>query len=303
MNDQSIVNDSSETKRKFGMFKTSKKRLFVSGVIALVLVVALGIYEVILPNHYGDDYLKTMSKHVVDLQVTLQSVADGTTRPLYTSSTTDVQANKADIGIIEKGLKRADTALADFESTSSSLRALPLSGFFGSYLRARTIEGRAKSATREIRTRLNKYNAVVSYLDATNKIDLRYIGVSQELSSVEASIDTEKAIATFRHVASELRQYATEYEKTSAPEPLKEAAADNINLSRQLADAFDAFASASEDGNLTALTTAARNIDDAQKQVTDLSKSITEKFAQDAPLMQPVVQLPSLVSELNLALS
>ncbi len=287
-------------KSKFAMFRINRRRLILGGVITLVLAIALVSYEVILPNRYGDGYLAKMSKRSAELQSSLQSVADGTTRQIYTSATSDAQANKADIGIIEKGLAQSDTALANFESTSSSLSSLPLSGFFGSYTHAKTVEDKAKSVAGEIHKRLDTYNILVRYLDATNKIDQKYIGVSQELSSVEASIDADKAIATFRHVAGELRQYAAEYEKVSAPDPLKETASDNINFSRQLADAFDAFANASDAGDLSALTTAAKSIDDVQTKLTDFSKSVTEKFSQDGPVMRPVVQLPSLVSQLNL---
>lgn len=277
------------------MIKLNKKQLIIGSGIAAIVTIAAIVYEVVIPNQLGDRYLASTAKNATALQATLKEVADSTTRPIFTSTPTTASSDKADIAIIQTKVADANKAIAEFAKTSTSLQNLPLSGYFGSYVKAKAVQADAKAVTIDIKSRMKAYEELLAYLTEQNKIALKYDKVTESLSSVEASVDLDKAIATFRNAAKDVRTGVKEFAKLQAPAELKQIQADNIEISSQMADAFDAFADATENLDIDGITAAARQMDAVSKRGTDLNKRIEAIFAQDSTLIKPVVVLPQLV--------
>lgn len=275
------------------------QKKIVLGVGLGLVVVAVVVYEVILPAQYAKNYNKNVHASAASLHQALIEVADSTKRPIFTKDTTPA-SDKKDIAAIQSKIAKAQTSSASFKTSISGLKHLPLSGYFGSYHQVKVTETKAEAAASTVDSRLNGYKKLVAFMDAADKVSAKVEAKEKVLDEIsdDASVDT---VANSLGGASQtLRQATKEYTRLEAPGEMESVYKQFIALVGQMADVLETLKVATQNLDVSGLTAGEQKYDKLSDTGDKLSKEILAKTSQNSQLIKPVKDLPDVVRQLGL---
>lgn len=268
------------------------------GVGGAVVLTAAIVYEVVLPNKYGNSYKSEIRAAASTLDASLTKVADGVTRPVFTNPDSTSGSDKNDLVIIKDSLTDAEAKLRSFDEATKKLKKLPLSGFFGSYSKAKDMQRQSKETADQVRQRLGAYKELVVFLDSSNQSMIKFEEQTATLDELETSTDVDKMSKAMKDGAGSLRTLAREMKNHKAPADFKDIRDREVALVEELAAPFEQMGNALATLDGDGIDAAMESIGSVIEKGEAVDKDIRAKIGQDSSYIRGVKELASLMDKL-----
>lgn len=278
--------------------KIGRKAVFIGSSIALVIIGAV-TYEVILPNHYASVYNKQMQKSTATLHENLGKVADSAVRPVFTNPDSTTESDVNDLKVIKDAEAGADTSLADFTAKNNSLKKLPLSGYFGSYKKAKNEQTQAKATAADISKRLANYKVLIAFMDGVNILGQKEGNQGEALGQVASATSVDDYLKIVNTATTAYHNDAIEIRSLTAPADFSDFKQQLADLIDQMANNLSSFATAVKNSDVSTIMSANAKISDLTDKGDSLTKSAYEKLAANSPLIKPVRELSTITDQLS----
>ena len=213
---------------------TLKSKWLIGGISAVLIVAFAFVYEVVLPNKYAAAYKNDMQKNAKELDAALWNVSNTLSLPFFTGGNMTPEECLADLDKIKSEITK-NKAVVDTYKAGAELKQLPLSGYTSSYKEAKELRRESEMMAKEIKKRLAKYENLINYSVATNKVNKQQLSAITDFSKISAGVDTATLLAGIQNNAKACRDAAEAYSRIKAPAEIAEDHATFVQLNFKIA--------------------------------------------------------------------